>query len=183
MKKELETSDASENITQNDLRIIRNIMWRTKRNTLPPLPKSVEDTQEALDSIAVTTMKGEPFLIENDREKHIVIFGCQTNIDYLKQAGRVLMDGTFEYCCKYFTQLFTIHIEVNGHYVPVLFCLLPDKKQATYKALFEKIKRLMGDSSIAGVMVDFEISIHKAIKQIWPAAEIFGCRFHLTQSW
>jgi hypothetical protein len=33
------------------------------------------------------------------------------------------------------------------------------------------------------VTVDFEISIHKAIVEIWPDSKIIGCRFHLTQSW
>lgn len=32
-------------------------------------------------------------------------------------------------------------------------------------------------------VVDFEISIHNALTQIWTNIKITGCRFHLTQAW
>jgi hypothetical protein len=33
------------------------------------------------------------------------------------------------------------------------------------------------------VTVDFELTIHKAIENIWLNIIVIGCRFHLTQSW
>jgi hypothetical protein len=33
------------------------------------------------------------------------------------------------------------------------------------------------------VICDFKESIHIALKEIWNNVNIFGCRFHLTQSW
>lgn len=35
----------------------------------------------------------------------------------------IFVDGTFEYCQKYFTQLFTIHGFENNSYIPFVFCL------------------------------------------------------------
>ncbi|XP_054289812.1 uncharacterized protein LOC129005056 [Macrosteles quadrilineatus] len=107
----------------------------------------------------------------------------RTNVEELKTTSTVLMDGTFEYCCQFFKQLFTIFIVKNGHYVPVLFCLLPNKTEATYECLFKKIRIMIGNDSLAEIMVDFEIAIHNALNKTWPRADIFGCRFHLTQSW
>jgi len=33
------------------------------------------------------------------------------------------------------------------------------------------------------VICDFEESIHIALREVWNNVSIFGCRFHLTQSW
>jgi len=94
------------------------------------------------------------------------------------------MDGTFKYCPRFFLQMFTIHELKNGHYNPLIFCLLPDKSIETYSYTFRSIvNRCNLLFSPKYVTVDFEISIHKAIVEIWPDSKIIDCRFHITQSW
>lgn len=97
------------------------------------------------------------------------------------------MDGTFSYCTKYFLQLFTIHGLFNGHYIPLVFCLLPDKRSETYEKLFKTLsteifKRYSVTFIPPEVFVDFEKSIHVAVRATWPTTKISGCRFHLHQS-
>jgi len=58
----------------------------------------------------------------------------------------IYIDGTFQYCARFFTQMFTIHGFKNGHYIPLIFCLLSDKKYETYlymlNAIIDKCKQI-----------------------------------------
>jgi len=98
------------------------------------------------------------------------------------------MDGTFKYSARFFTQLFTIRGLKNGHYIPLIFCLLPSKTAEIYAYTFQLI---VDKCFTLGVQLlpqyittDFEKSIIiNAIHEIWPLTQIIGCRFHLTQAW
>jgi hypothetical protein len=129
-------------------------------------------------------MSGESFFLIKDLEKHIIIFSCQKNLTFINEVDTIYMDRTFKYCPRLFLQLFSIHGLKNGHYIPLIFCLLPDKSIETYKytlhCIVDKCNLLFSPKYVT---VDFEISIHKAIVEIWPHSKIIGCRFHLTQSW
>jgi hypothetical protein len=92
------------------------------------------------------------------------------------------MDGSFDYCPKFFAQVFTIHCVANGHYVHLLFCLLVSKLGDTYKTLFTKINEVLCNFSPKKIIVDFEVAINAA-QITWPSAHIAGCQFHLTQNW
>lgn len=117
------------------------------------------------------TDRDETFLRDNDITNNIIIFGCATNVRCLAQCHTYYIDGTSTYCCKHFFQLFAIHGICNGHYIPLIFCLLPNKLAQTYATALHNLVR------------DFEIAIHKAVKMVWPTISLFGCRFHLAQSW
>jgi hypothetical protein len=97
------------------------------------------------------------------------------------------MDGTFQFCTKFFCQMFTIQAFRNGYYISVVFCLLPDKRTVTYAELFKKIiERCESDEFVfkhSKIVIDFEQAIHSACSLVWPETEITGCRFHLCQSW
>ncbi|KAF0774020.1 MULE domain-containing protein [Aphis craccivora] len=87
----------------------------------------------------------------------------------------------------FFYQLFTLHGYFNGHNIPLVFCLLKDKKQETYincfKSICEKLLELNLVFSPTEIVVDFELAIHSACEKIWPDVNLVGCRFHLSQSW
>lgn len=98
------------------------------------------------------------------------------------------MDGTFSSCTKYFYQLFTIHGLENGHYIPLAYCLLPNKAADTYTKLFVLLKTKILDvfNEVFEPMeafVDFEMAIHIALRNVLPKTKINGCRFHLHQAW
>lgn len=67
----------------------------------------------------------------------MVVFTTLKNLECLSTVDTILVDGTFDYCTKFFKQLFTIHALANKHYVPVAFCLLADKKKASYEKVFK----------------------------------------------
>lgn len=178
-----------ETITTTDVSYIRKNMYNYRRKIMPGrLPSNIQEVQEVLQVCAPHTSKGENFLFVNCLESSIIVFTCETNIRILDKIDVVYMDGTFSYCTKYYLQLFTIHGLINGHYIPLLYCLLPNKNTTTYVHLFSLLKsRIFEIYKIvfypSKISVDFEKAIHNAIIQIWPTTTINGCRFHLHQAW
>ncbi|XP_035208214.1 uncharacterized protein LOC118182940 [Stegodyphus dumicola] len=96
------------------------------------------------------------------------------------------MDGTFKSCSKLFSQIYTIHVDIGStsneiNVVPVLFCLLPDKRKQTYERLFRLIKNHISDWDPKEIVMDFEIAVIISLKNIFPSLNIRGCNFHLNQ--
>lgn len=176
-----------ETLTTKDIKCIRNNISYNKLKLIPKLPQSASEVQEFLDSVAITTLKNENFLLINNKEKNIVVFSCEKNLKFMCNQETLFMDGTFDFCTKYFLQLFTIHAYSNNIYVPVVFCLLLNKKKSTYTELFQLIREKCTESGYhllpKTVVVDYEIAIHLSLQDNFPAANIVGCRFHLTQAW
>jgi len=100
---------------------------------MPTLPKSREEVHSALDGMDIKTNRDELFLLCNDSTKGLVIFSSKKNLECLCSATDIFIDGTFKCCAKFFLQLYSIHGLLNGHYVPLVFTLLCDKSQTTYK--------------------------------------------------
>ena len=88
-----------------------------------------------------STAKGEMFLLYDsgpDPER-ILIFGTCQNIEMLKCSQHWLADGTFKTAPVLFQQVYVIHALrggpnplLDGHLLPSLFVLLPNKTQITY---------------------------------------------------
>jgi len=84
-------------------------------------------------------------------------------------------------------QMFTIHGFKNGHYVPLVFCLLPNKLTSSYifalRSICQKCKDINLIISPENVTIDYEKAVINAVNEVWPESNIIGCRFHLTNSW
>jgi hypothetical protein len=91
------------------------------------------------------------------------------------------MDGTFNYCDKNFTQLYTVHGLKNNIYISLMFSFLPDKTLKTYIGLLKKINAV--GINLNKFVLDLLISMHQAINIIFSITHIWGCRFHLSQAW
>lgn len=174
-------------VTSKDIHCVRKNIYYARRKLVPALPKSIGEVHEALNELNPKTSRNEQFLLINDNTENLVIFSCKSNLEFLCKSKIIYVDGTFSYCTKFFKQLFSIHGYFNGHYVPLVFCLLNDKSENTYKTCLLKIKNVCTEYNFQflpqEVVVDFEIAIHKAVLQVWNNVKITGCRFHLTQSW
>jgi hypothetical protein len=187
IRSELATASCIDTIVFADVKKIREAVYDVRRSLYPPLPKSKQDVHDALDAISVKTTTDENFILVNDRTTGIAIFSCETNLRFLCTLSRIYVDGTFSYCTKFFVQMFTIHGVLNGHYVPLVFALLPAKATncyaSTFKYVVDKCVGLGVIFSPAVVVADFEIAIHNSVRSVWPNASIVGCRFHLAQAW
>lgn len=182
-----ENSDTIHSLTRKDITYIRNNMYYKRREVQPSLPSSISDVLDILPKLNLKTIKSESFLLASDNIHNIVIFSCDTNLKFMCKSDKMYLDGTFRYCTKYFLQLFTIHVIENSHYIPVAFCLLPNKLQSTYERLFFILKEKCLNINLIFfpkyVVADYELAIHKAISAQWPSSIIQGCRFHLGQAW
>ena len=75
--------------------------------------------------------------VSDDR---ILVFCTRDLLSLICRSPVIIMDGTFKAAPRTFTQLESIHIEYQGHYLTGLIAFLPDKRQATYKRLFKLIQ-------------------------------------------
>ena len=109
------TKNFTDTLTAYDVKRIYHNLYYEKRKHRPVLPQNISEVHDALDVYDLKTCRGEPFLLKNDKLKNYIIFSCQTNIEILRNADKIYIDGTFKCCAKYFYQMFTIHILLNGH--------------------------------------------------------------------
>jgi hypothetical protein len=115
------------------------------------------------------------------------MFSCKTNLQFLSTTDVFYVDGTFKSASKFFHQLFTIYGLSNGHFVPLAFFLLANKRQTSYENVFRhtvsEAAKLGVNVCLAIVYADFETAFHNAVKTGWPNCEIKARRFHFGQSW
>ena len=67
-----------------------------------------------------------------------------------------------------------------------LFCLLLDKKAATYHRLLSLLITKCAEREYcpmpATIIVDFELAVHTVVRALFPASSLKGCLFHFGQA-
>ena len=152
------------------------------------MPKSRQETHQALQQYQLVSNRGERMVHSNDEENGIIIFTTETNLALLcEDEVAIYGDGTFKVCPRYFYQLYTLHAYKQGFYVPRVFCLLPSKTKATYISMFQRLRELCAAQNlnfrVSDIHLDFETAVHQAVREVWPTAKVNGCLFHLGQAW
>lgn len=175
------------NLKNHDLELTRRNIYAVRRSLHDRLPINRSEVHQAINQLNLTSADGHPLTLVNDPYNEIIIFGTVDILRYICSLKKIYMDGTFRCSTKFFLQMFIIHGIKNGNYIPLLFCLLPNKEQQTYEVLFRTIiRKCMEINEVlhpSSITVDFEKAIHLAINTIWIGVDIKGCRFHLTQNW
>jgi len=177
----------TDQITTSDVYAIKKSAYRVRRKVQPQLPKCAEDVFDVIENMDIKTNRSENFLLVTNRFQNFIIFSCNTNLKFMCSSDTIYMDGTFNYCTKFFTQLFTIHVLQNNNYVAVAFCVLKNKNLQSYTSVLSAIKDLCVNEQLIWnpkkIVIDFEKAIHTAVQTIFCESEIVGCRFHLAQAW
>lgn len=183
MRKEM-TREALEVLTESDRAQIRKSISYARGKDRPPLPTTLEALHDTLATMEVKTKLEENFVLVNDEVTNIVMFSTAKNLTFLQSCDTVLMDGTFKSCPLLFTQLFIVHGRKRSTYVPLAYFLLSGQDTEQYQRALTKLSAFLPFSySPTAVFADFELSIHVAVRHVWPSTSIHGCRFHLGQSW
>ncbi|KAL4132664.1 hypothetical protein QTP88_009783 [Uroleucon formosanum] len=178
----------SKEVSADNIDAMRQSMYRERRKLLPPVPVSLSDALNKVKESNITLNNGEQFVFVNESAK-IIIVTCKTNLQFLcNEIEFILADGTFTYCPKHFYQQYTIHGVCKQYYVPLVFCFLPSKTKDIYKQMWETLKDLCLNNANSVfqpslLLLDFELSAHIAVKEVFPLIIIKACRFHLGQAW
>jgi hypothetical protein len=92
------------------------------------------------------TERAEDFVLADtgaDDAERIIMFGSPTDVERLSSCSSWLADGTFKAAPSLWYQLWVIHGLYANRTVPLIYVLLPDKKESSYKRaiglLIEKI--------------------------------------------
>jgi len=121
----------------------------------------------------------------------IIAFSNTDNLVALRDSKLLFADGTFKCRPKLYDkgQLYGIHGKVGKASYPCLvFALLPDKSERTYRRLLRALKSLPELSlrkrpwAPEHIIIDFELSSHRAFAKAFPLARITGCYFHFKQA-
>ncbi|KAF6215693.1 hypothetical protein GE061_000024 [Apolygus lucorum] len=177
------------NVDFKDVLNLRRVAYSAKRRKLGSrIPQSRQEVLTALRLMNTKTSKGEEMLLHVDETYEFVVFSSPTNLLCLSNSPAIFMDGTFDYAPKHFTQLYTLHgYNDAGLFIPLVFCLLPDKKESTYEKLFHAVTEKSSDIGFQlqppNCVADFEKAVHNAAKKVWPTTNVRGCKFHLAQAW
>lgn len=163
----------------------RKAIQRVRHGTTVAMSKFNSASEVQLGEEFTTTEKGESFLlwdsgsVDNQR---ILLFATRANMDTMCEFRHWAIDGTFKVCPPLFEQLFTVHALIDGKAVPMVYALLTNKRQDTYRKLFQAMKNLQPLLNPQSVLVDFELASINAVKLVFPETTIVGCSFHLGQS-
>ena len=163
-----------------------------ERQTIDAAPVQPESLDElVIPSEYQMTAKGENFLLYDSgpNTQRMIIFGTQRNVEMLNASHIWLADGTFKTAPSLFSQVYTIHglrggpnPLQDGHLLPSLFVLLPNKTESTYIRMWEQSHLLCPTAQPTHMIMDFELAAINSFELEWPLTNVKGCFFHLTQN-
>ena len=111
----------------------------------------------------------------------VIVFTTENNLRLLQQNRDWLADGTFDLAPKrVFNQVYSIHIIYKNKSLPMIYGLLPNKSQATYRKFFKMIKDVIKIEPLA-IHMDFEKAVMNSVSITFKCL-IYGCFFHLSQN-
>ena len=174
---EIEKNEVNELLPQ-DIKSVRQAIYRQRRKTQPKLPKSREETIQTLKEYEVLS-NGENMVYISDAETEIVMITTKCNLEFLCQEDvQVFGDGTFQYSAKFFYQLYTLHGYKNEQYVPCVFFRLPSKTKECYRQMFQHLIVTCQENNcvlnLTSLHLDFETVVREAAKHFWPDINIKG---------
>ena len=162
---------------------IKTMLYRQRHKTLPRLPKTRQEIN--LEGEWTRTEGGDVFLRRVEGREPILLFTTDRNLDLLCEADVVFSDGTFSTAPKLFDQLYTFHTESQGHMLPLVYSLLPNRTEDTYVRTLQYIQETCHDLGFhfapRTFQMDFEKSAHNAVRTVLPTTRLRGCLFHYTQ--
>ena len=150
----------------------------------PGIPHSFADL-ETIPEKYTKTFDNERYLLANltlETGERVLIYSSFFGLDMLKRSQVWSQDGTFGLCPSPFFQLYTCMAELDGHSYPALHAFLPNKRSATYKALFTEMKQHLPEVNLKQLLIDFEASVHKEFRAVFGKIDVTGCFFHLKKN-
>jgi hypothetical protein len=89
----------------------------------------------------------------------VIMLTTRENLAHLGESTIWMCDGTFFVCPREFYQLFTIFGFVKNKPFPLVYCLLPSKKEEVYEFVFSFLKNKLKSLKLMTLLCDFELAI------------------------
>ncbi|CAF4371841.1 unnamed protein product [Rotaria magnacalcarata] len=136
--------------------IKRNIQRQRKKKDLSQGPQ--EKTFTMIPKILTITLRKDTFLQfdSGPGDNRLVIFASVEQLKLLEDTKEILIDGTFKITPLIFAQLYTTHGVYRNDLFPLIFALLRDKQQQSYKRSIKELCHLCPAWFPKSNMVDFE---------------------------
>ena len=116
----------------------------------------------------------------------IIVFATVGNLHHLGRAETWYGDGTFSVCPSLFYQLYTIHAEVHGQIVPLVFNLLYSKSKRCYQFMWLQLRNLMQEKGINPAVKsyrsDLELAPIETVLPVFTLENISTCFSHFAQA-
>ncbi|KAK3761435.1 hypothetical protein RRG08_061105 [Elysia crispata] len=168
-------------ITSRDLDNLTRQVRQYRLKSRPKLPKTREEV------LSVLRDYDSDFIMEIDESLQICLITTVENLNFLSSSTHILADGTFQFCPRYFYQLYTFHGTRNGHFIPCVFALLPNKKEATYTRALQMLRHMCREKNVSlhseFFHFDLEDAMLSSCGHVFPDAKIKACNFHVGQAW
>ncbi|CAF3046448.1 unnamed protein product, partial [Rotaria sp. Silwood2] len=176
-------SDNAISSLPNLLNLKRNVR-RIRQRSENPLSLPTTRDSIVIDPQYIITARNRIFLHFNSGpiDQRILIFSTKRQLKILENANYIYLVGTFSVVPELYFQLYIIHATYLSHILPVVYILLPGKKQRLYKEMFQQIKNLISNFDPSNIMIDYERATINEIKKQFPSSKLSGCFFHLCQN-
>jgi len=89
----------------------------------------------------------------------VMIFGRYNHRNWVQDMDHVFIDGTFTLAPPLFSQVFVILAKRAEYVFPVMYVVLPNKRQETYDGLFGLIKTIWPLFNPTLISLDFEMAV------------------------
>lgn len=179
-------SEAAQNMIPSP-QTLRKIVLKKRKQTkkVPPLPFSLESLTipEEYRLYQIGDNWKEDFLLYDSgpTNERILLFGRRQSLMILYDSQVWFADGTFHPVPPLFAQIYVLMAEKLGGVHPILYALLPDKKESTYDRLLQAICNIQPNLNPISITTDFEPAATRALQRRFPAARINSCLFQLCR--
>ncbi|CAF0713721.1 unnamed protein product [Adineta steineri] len=165
----------------------RSNMSKARKKCTPVIPKTcVFDIPPTYQE----TVSGNRFLLMDyylkRAKERVLVFASDAQLDLLFESDVIFVDGTFSTAPGIFDQVFIIHVQQFNQGLPVVFCLMPNRRTTTYAELFRRLKEeaIRNNKTFKPkrVVSDFELALVAAVRTEFPDSLHSGCNFHFLQA-
>ncbi|KHJ43674.1 FLYWCH zinc finger domain protein [Trichuris suis] len=164
------------------IRISRAIRKRTATGL--PRAKPITRATIVVPKSYRTHKDGDGFLLYDSGlgdDDRILIFGRLSYGAWSIYMRNLVANATFDIKCPLFPHVFVLMAERGGFFIPVLFGLLPNKQESTYRHMFSALKQMWPELAPESIVVDFDRATMNALTAAFPRARVVGCFANLVR--
>ncbi|GFS11795.1 hypothetical protein ElyMa_004843300 [Elysia marginata] len=160
---------------------VDNLTLQVRQYRLKSGPKTKEEVPSVLRDY------DSDFIMDIHESLQVCLITTVENLNFLSSSTHILADGTFQFCPRYFYQLYTFHGTRNGHFIPCMFALLRNKKEAIYTRALQMLRHMCREKNVSlhseFFHFDLEDAMLSSCGHVFPDAKIKACNFHVGQAW